>query len=268
MPGLAGFIDLNQTKDIAETRRDIERMSNILSHTSPCSEELTVFDNGAMAAVHLQVYPLHGLLSEDTSTALAFWGYLWDQEDLRKRTGLHFGNIRDVSIGQLLLTLYNKEGIGGLRNLNGRFVIAIWNRAEKVLNLISDRYGFCKLFYWATSQQILFASEYKAIIWHEDFPKKIDEQGIADFMILGYTAGDRTFFENIKLLPPASVATFEGNGSLSIEKYWDYSFYSDEDPLWLEEDYVDRFLEMLTKVNYELPQVIFVNTSIFPFYLN
>ena len=247
MPGLAGFINFSRTKDVSETRRDMERMSNLLAHTSPCSEEVIAFDNGALAAVRLEAHPFHGLLSEDKTTTLAFWGYLWDHEDLKKRTGLNFGSIEDVSVGNLLLTLYNKEGIDGLCNLNGRFVIAIWSKREKVLTLVNDRYGFCKLFYWVTPQRILFASEYKAIIWHQDFPKKIDQQGLADFMTLGYSTQDRTFFENIRLLPPASVATFKSDGNLSVQKYWDYSFHSEDDPLWLEEDYVDQFAEMLAK---------------------
>ena len=247
MPGLAGFINFSRTKDVSETRRDMERMSNLLAHTSHCSEEVLAFDNGALSAVNLQVHSLQGLLSEDKTTNLAFWGYLWDHEDLKKKTGLNFGNIEDVSVGDLLLTLYNKEGIDGLCNLNGRFVIAVWNKAEKVLTLVNDRYGFCKLFYWVSSQRILFASEYKAIIRHKDFPKKIDQEGLADFMTLGYSTGDRTLFENIKLLPPASVATFKSDGNLSVQKYWDYSFYSEDDPLWLEEDYVDQFAEILAK---------------------
>ena len=247
MPGLAGFISFSRTMDVAETRRDMERMSNLLAHTSPCSEEVIAFDNGALSSVNLEAHPLHGLLSEDKTTTLAFWGYLWDHEDLKKRTGLNFQDIKDISVGQVLLTLYNKEGIDGLSNLNGRFVIAIWNKAEKVLTLVNDRYGFCKLFYWITSRRILFASEYKAIIWHEDFPKKIDQEGLADFMTLGYSTQDRTLFENIKLLPQASVATFRSDGNLSVQKYWDYSFYSEDDPLWLEEDYVDQFAEILAK---------------------
>ncbi|MDP3028530.1 MAG: hypothetical protein Q8O04_03375 [Deltaproteobacteria bacterium] len=49
MPGLAEFISFSRTKDVVETRRDMERMSNLLAHTFPCSEEVTAFDNGALA---------------------------------------------------------------------------------------------------------------------------------------------------------------------------------------------------------------------------
>ena len=246
MPGIAGIVDFNQ--DSASMDKQIRRMVQILNHTSPSDEEVYISDHAALAAVHLRVYPFHDLVAEDTNTAIAFGGYLWDQEDLKKRTGLNFQNMGDVSVGNLLLTLYNKEGIDGLCNLNGRFVIAIWNKREKVLTLVNDRYGFCKLFYWVSPQRILFASEYKAIIWHEEFPKNIDEQGIADFMAIGFSAEDRTFFSHVKLLSPASVATFNMDGDFSVRKYWDYSFHTDDDPVFPEQYYVNKFAELLTTV--------------------
>ena len=245
MPGIVGIVNFD--KDPRSIDQTIKRMVKILHHTSPSEEDICILNHTALAAVRLKVYSFRDLVAEDKGTALAFWGYLWDQEDLRKRTGIRFENIRDVSIGHLLLTLYNKEGIDGLCNLNGRFVIAIWDKRENVLKLVSDRYGFCNLYYWVTSKRILFASEYKAIIWHEEFSKKIDEVALADSMALGYSTEDRTFFENIRLLPQASVATFKMDGSVSIKKYWDYSFHTDDDPIWTEEDYIDQFFEILSK---------------------
>jgi len=256
MPGIVGIVNFD--KDPRSIDQTIKRMVKILYHTSPSEEDICILNHTALAAVRLKIYSFRDLVAEDKDTALAFWGYLWDQEDLRKRTGIDFGNIRDVSIGQLLLTLYNKEGIDGLCNLNGRFVIAIWDKRENVLRLISDRYGFCNLYYWASSERILFASEYKAIIWHEDFSKKIDEVALADSMALGYSTEDRTFFENVRLVPQASVATFKMDGSVSIKKYWDYSFHSDDDPVWTEVDYIDQFYEKLTKA---IQRQIDVNNS-------
>ena len=245
MPGIAGIVDFNQDK--ASIGKQIGHMVKILNHTAPSEEEVYALDYAALGAVRLKVYPFHDLVAADEDTVCAFWGYLWDQEDLKRRTGLEIGDLKDTSIGQLLLRLYKKEGIDGFCKLNGRFTIALWDKAKKTLRLITDRYGFCKLFYWVTSGRIFFASEYKAIIWHKDFSKKIDEQGLADFMALGYSMEDRTFFRDIKLLPQASIATFKRDGNFSIKKYWDYSFHSEEDPVWVEEDYVDQFATLLTR---------------------
>jgi asparagine synthase (glutamine-hydrolysing) len=247
MPGIAGIVSFSSKK--ASMDKDIRRMVTILDHTSPSAQEICVTDHAAIGTVGLKVHSLHGLVAENSSTTLAFWGCLWNREDLKKRIGDDYSNwnIRDTSIGKLLLRLYTREGTDGLCNLNGRFVIAIWDKSSKSLTLVNDCYGFCKLFYWVSHRRILFASEYKAIIWHQDFQKKIDEQGLADFMMLGYSTGNGTFFKDVQLLPPASVATFKTDGTLSIQRYWDYSFHGDDDPLWLEEDYLDQFVEILTR---------------------
>lgn len=243
MPGIVGIVDYN--RDNVRIDKQIRKMVKILNHTSPSEDQLYISKHAAIGAVRLKSYPFHDLISEDENITLAFWGYLWDQDDLKKRTNFDFGNMKEVSISKLLLTLYNKEGIDGLCNLNGRFVVAIWNQVEKNLSLVSDRYGFAKLYYWVGPDQIMFASEYRSIIQHEAFSKKIDKQGIADFITLGYCTEDRTFFKDIKLLPQGSVVTFEGGKSPIVERYWDYSFYSETDPLWTEDDYIDQFFNKL-----------------------
>lgn len=220
MPGIVGIVDFNQ--DSASIDKQLRRMVRILNHTSPSDEEVYVSEHASLGAVKLKIYSYQELIAEDEITSLAFWGYLWDQEDLKKRTGLNFENIRDVSIGRLLLRLYNKEGIDGLCNLNGRFVIAIWNKAEKVLTLVNDHYGFCKLFYWVNSQRILFASEYKAIIWHQDFPRKIDQQAWLTLWCLATARRTRHFlktsnyYPRLRWLPSTGMETclFENIGTI------------------------------------------------------
>ncbi len=245
MPGIAGVAAW--TPGDSSIDKLVRQMVTMLNHTSPSVEEIRVTDQAALGAVRLTVYPFRDLVAEDEHTMLSFWGYLWDQDDLKRRSGDVFPNIRDSSIGKVLLAIFNNEGIDGLCNINGRFVIAIWDKTCSVLRLMVDRCGFCKLFYWVTPKRVLFASEYKAIIWHKDFHKTIDQHGLADFMALGYSTGDRTFFENIRLLPPGSVTTFDSIGIQSVHRYWDYTFHGDDDPVWVEDDYIDLFFAKLSK---------------------
>jgi asparagine synthase (glutamine-hydrolysing) len=245
MPGIVGIVDYSE--DSALVGQHIKHMMGILNHTSPSDMEICILDEAALGVVRLKIYPFHNLVTEDKHNVIVFWGYLWDEEDLKKRTGLWFGSLKDISVAELLMELYRKEVFKGLLNLNGIFTIALWDKEEKVLRLISDRYGFCKLFYWVSSERILFASEYKAIIWHEGFSKEIDEMALTNFMTLGYSLEDKTFLKNIRLLPQATVATFERGGRLTMEKYWDYTFHSEEDPVWGEEAYIDQFAEILMR---------------------
>ncbi|OEU63061.1 MAG: hypothetical protein BBJ57_12605 [Desulfobacterales bacterium PC51MH44] len=244
MPGIAGIVDFRA--DSIQMDQNIRRMAKILNHTSPSAEEIYILNHAALAAVRIENYPYHNLIAQNEQIALVFWGYLGNHEELGENLDLSPMNREGIPAGDLLLQVYSDAGANGFCDLNGRYVIALWDKKEKSLKLITDRYGFCKLYYWVSSTRILFSSEYKAIIWHKEFPKKIDEQGIADFMALGFSAEDRTFFSHVKLLSPATVATFNTDGDFSVRRYWDYSFHTDDDPVFPEQYYVDKFAEILT----------------------
>jgi asparagine synthase (glutamine-hydrolysing) len=245
MPGIAGLIIFKQTPDKADVKRDVDRMSDILCHTSPCFSEKICFESGAIAAVRPDAYSCHGLVSENETASVAFWGYLWNDDELQIKSGLHFGSLREIPIGELLLAIYRKQGMEGFYSLNGRFAISLWQKKEKKLHLMTDRYGFAHLYYSVNAAKIFFASEYKAFIWHQDVSRNVDEEGLADFMTLGYCAADRTLLQDVKLVSPGSVITFEADKAAAPRRYWDYSFHSEDDPLGTEEDYIEQFYEKL-----------------------
>lgn len=239
MPSLVGIVNCNQAPAIGDILR---RMATFLDNPS----EIRAMGNAAFAVPRSATNHPNNWLAENESAILVFWGQLWDKEGIAKRAGMGSAPAEGVPTALLLLNLHRNEGLSGLCRLNGRFVIALWDKNEKTLYLISDRHGFCKLFYWATASCILFASEYKAIIRHEDFPARVDEEAIADFMALGYCLGNKTFFEDIKLLPHGSVLTFK-NGRLYIERYWNYSFRNGNSPLKEVDEYIDMYYNFLKK---------------------
>ncbi|MBE9542484.1 MAG: hypothetical protein IMF01_09215, partial [Proteobacteria bacterium] len=140
MPGLVGIIDYNQNPSVNDT---IRRMVNVLNHTSPHVEEICKTNNAALAVLRRESDYMPNSVIEDEDVIFAFWGHLFDKEDLIKKAGMEFNPAESISIGHLLLNLYKNEGLSGYDRLNGRFIIAVWDKKEKRLHLISDRYGFC-----------------------------------------------------------------------------------------------------------------------------
>lgn len=129
-----------------------------------------------------------------------------------------------------ILRLYRRYGLEFIRNLRGYFSLAIWDKNEEALHLASDRFGLRQLFYFQRGDTIMFASEVKAILSAcSDLPR-FDEHGIADFLLLGMPLADRTFFKDIKLVPPASVVTI-GKNRFSVIQYWRLRFKQDHDGL-------------------------------------
>ncbi len=170
-------------------------------------------------------------LFDDDSFSLGFSGEVYGMSD-NNVTASFFANI------------YKSEGIKSLCNLNGLYLIAIYDKRLNTFYLINDRYGFKKCYYWLNNDELIFNRDYKHICNHPDFRGHIDEDALADFLYLGFVLEDRTFFREIKLLPAASILTFE-KGNISIEKYWDYSFYRQSKQDRTEADYLKEFYQKL-----------------------
>jgi asparagine synthase (glutamine-hydrolysing) len=243
MPGLVGIIENNQSTKVDSL---IRQMKCVLEHPSPCIEEIRIAGEAAFAVIRRGDDRADNSTTDDKDILLAFWGHLWDSANPKGKAELEGRPAEDVSTAHMLLDLFRNEGLSGFYSLNGRFAIALWDKKHKTLHLVSDRYGFCKLYYWSSSARILFASEYKAIISHEAFQKRVDEEAMADFMTFGYCLGDKTFFRDIKLLPYGSVLTFH-EGNASIKRYWDYRFRDGSSWLYEPEEYVERYNFLLEK---------------------
>ncbi len=177
---------------------------------------------------------------EDSSLALGFLGTIYN-ESLNNNL-----SSKSIRLAHILADIYNKKGAETLCNLNGHYLIAVNDKIKNKFYLINDRYGFKKCYYWLNNNKLIFSSNYKHICNHPDFKGHIDEQSLADFLYLGFVLEDRTFFKEIKLLPAASVLTLK-NGTLSINKYWDYSFHQRSRQQNSEAEYLEEFYQKFQK---------------------
>lgn len=180
--------------------------------------------------------------SPDHSLLLALYGTVYGLDALNCQSKDSDMQCHEPS--KKLLQLYLREGSEGLCGLNGHYVIMIWEKEFEKLTLINDRCGFKRFYYCQLPDSLVFASEYKAICVVPDFSNRLNEQALADLMYLGFILKDRTLFENINLLPAASVLTY-CHGRLSTEKYWDYQFFQTGESILSEEEYMWLFAKKL-----------------------
>jgi len=137
-----------------------------------------------------------------------------------------------------LLHLYETCGLDFVAELNGSFAFAIWDSTQSKLLIVNDRYSLRPIFYTWAHNRLLFASEVKAILQDRAVKRTIDNEAVADFLTFQIILGNKTFFTDIKLLPPGSVLVYQ-NGRLSLQQYWDLHFQEDGEKL-SEDDYIER----------------------------
>jgi asparagine synthase (glutamine-hydrolysing) len=97
--------------------------------------------------------------------------------------------------------------------LNGRFHGLLTDRKRRTALLFNDRYGMHRIYYHESKEVFYFAAEAKAILAVRPELRKVDAQGLGEFVACGATLENRTLFEGIHLLPPGSAWVFR-NGSL------------------------------------------------------
>jgi asparagine synthase (glutamine-hydrolysing) len=235
MPGIVGVVSLGKREDLGTC---LENMISPMMHRDWYRVKRKVTLDMGLASISVDN---EETISEGNSLLLAVTGEIVDQEKLRAKL-LDIGD-KDTfqySLPDILLRLYLRFGIEALRGLNGIYVVVVWEDKQKKLTIINDRCGFGKLYYWFTNDRLMFAPECKSIIWHPEFNKKVSELALADFMSIGYFLDDRTLFEGIKLVPPASIMTYQA-GKLSFHHYWDYEFYTAGGETLSEDHYVDEY---------------------------
>lgn len=135
---------------------------------------------------------------------------------------------------EIVLALYRSQGTSFIPRLRGFFSIVIWDKAQQTLIVATDRFGLRPIYYYRSNNKILFGSEVKALLSACNDLPQTDWHAISDFLLFGMPFGDRTFFHDISLVPPATIIKLSFKSESSM-KYWDLRFngnskeYSDID---------------------------------------
>ena len=115
--------------------------------------------------------------------------------------------------------------------LNGRFHGLVADRTRGTAMLFNDRYGMHRIYYHQSPDAFYFAAEAKAILAVCPELRRLDSRSLGEFVSCGAVLEDRTLFDGIHVLPPASAWLFR-NGSLAQKStYFHPKEWEDQEPL-------------------------------------
>jgi hypothetical protein len=119
----------------------------------------------------------------------------------------------------LLLECFLRSGTECLSGISGSFNVAWWDDRAGRLVLANDKLGHRLLFFGHRAGKVVFASMLARVMAAAVLSSEIDVGGLADLLNYGHTLGERTLFEDVRVLPPGSVVRHEG-GKLHVQQYW------------------------------------------------
>ena len=159
------------------------------------------------------------LVNEDRSLRMVCDGHVFNAAAL---TASLLGNGHTIASPhscELLMHLYEEEGIAGWRRVDGQFALALWDARTRRLVLGRDGLGVRPLYYCHGPRGVVFASEIKALLCHPRVPRAVDETAVADFLTFTSVPGPRTLFRGVCKLEAGSAAIAAIDGELRVEPY-------------------------------------------------
>lgn len=247
MCGIAGIFDPSGVGP--PERSSLERMIQTLAHRGPDGFGFYVSQHAGLAHARLSIIDLAGgaqpIHNEDQSVWVVLNGEIFNYIELRaalEKNGHVFYTRSDTEV---IVHLYEEYGCDFVHRLNGQFAIALWDAKRCRLLLIRDRVGIRPLFYTDVGEQLLFASEIKALFACAAVRRRLNPRALGEVFTFWSAIGSETIFENIHALPPGHYLVRENGGSRRV-RYWDWTFpHEDASASGRFEDAVAELRELL-----------------------
>lgn len=215
MCGIAGYVGL-------DNEQLLRAMGASLAHRGPDDAGFYMAPGVGLAHRRLSVIDLksgHQPMANESQTVwTVFNGEIYNYQDIRAyliERGHRFATTSDTEV---IVHLYEDEGLDFIQRLRGMFALAIWDTRRRRLILARDRIGEKPLFYTVDDNRLLFGSEIKAIL-QKSRSRTVSAQAVCDFLAMGYVSPPRTFYEGIEKLAPGQLLVYE-NGQSRLVSYW------------------------------------------------
>ena len=224
MCGIAGIV----RADGAAVDRDLlQRMNEAIRHRGPDEDGFYFNDGVGLAMRRLAIIdlktgqqPIH---NHDRTKWLIFNGEIYNYREVRaqlEKLGHKFYTDSDTEV---VVAAYDEYGTDCPKHLRGMFAFAIWDERDKSLFLARDRVGKKPLLYAHLPGQLIFASEFSALVLHPDVSRDVDFEAIHHYLSFMCVPAPLTAYRAIRKLEPAHWLLWR-NGEVKTARYWQLDF--------------------------------------------
>ncbi len=200
-------------------------------HRGPDDCGIYIDKNVGLGFRRLSIIDLDGsrqpMTNETGDIWLVFNGEIWNYKTLRTELLARGHSFRTQGDTETIIHAYEEYGVDCIARLHGMFGLAIWDSRQQRLLLARDRAGKKPLYYTRVGENLLFASEIKALFLDPRVQRQVDPQALADFLSVRYVPGPATLFANILKVQPGHWLLCE-RGAIRTVCYWDVTFTETE----------------------------------------
>ncbi|HET7254704.1 MAG TPA: asparagine synthase (glutamine-hydrolyzing) [Xanthobacteraceae bacterium] len=229
MCGIAGMVDWRAATPADALRSIAEAMIETVRHRGPDAGEVWVEAEGGVALGQRRLaiidlspggaQPMH---SADRRFVITFNGEIYNYRDIRRELQAAGHAMRSDSDTEVLLEACALWGVeAAIERAIGMFAFALWDRKTRSLILARDRLGIKPLYYAATPERVLFASQLKAFRPTPHWKPTIDADAVVGYLRHAYIAQPRTIYREAEKLAPGHILTLREGSMPSPKCFWD-----------------------------------------------
>lgn len=184
-------------------------------------------------------------VSDDGRVAVVQNGEIFNYIELAQELRGQGVELRTGSDTEVILRMYEREGIAFVSKLNGMFAIAIDDAREDALYLVRDRIGVKPLYVADDGQRMLFGSEIKAIVhvarmnWTQ---YAIDFEAIHHYLSFNYIPAPWTVWQGVRHVMPGTWMKF-GRSGVQTQRWWSLAAQQEQDHGF--EEWSEEFMSIL-----------------------
>jgi len=216
----------DRTPDLAV----LKRMNDRIAHRGPDDEGFLVQGPAGLGMRRLKIIDLttghQPMAGEEGRVSVVFNGEIYNYRELRENLGARGHAFTTRSDTEVIVHGYEERGLASVGDLEGMFAFAIWDAPARTLVLARDRLGIKPLYYAVLPDQIVFASELKALVEHPAIDRTLDLTALSRYLAHEYVPAPHSIFRAIRKLAAGHWLTYS-DGRVKIEPFWDVHFRRD-----------------------------------------
>ena len=189
-------------------RASFEKALNLLNHRGPDYAASSFFENVALGHTRLSILdpstmghqPMH---DDGQRVFVTYNGEIYNYKNLTrtlKKRGYRFHSETDTEV---LVNGYLEWGISGLlKRIEGMFAFCLYDKSEKKLYAVRDRFGLKPIYFSLIDGSIVISSEIKSISALRTAPELDDLYMYSSLFYLRSRVGNRTAIQGISEIMP------------------------------------------------------------------
>ena len=226
MCGIVGIVDRRRREPVDEVL--LARMCEAIRHRGPDEDGFYHGTGVGLAMRRLAIIDLKSgqqpMHNDDRTIWIVFNGEIYNYKEVRAELIARGHTFHTDCDTEVVLHAYVEYGADCPKLLRGMFAFAIWDERREELFLARDRVGKKPLLYALVGDQLVFGSEFTALLLHPSVSREVDREAIHHYLTFMCVPAPLTAYRDIRKLEPGHSLRYTRDGEIKLERYWQPDF--------------------------------------------